>query len=77
MVRAARRQDDGEYVTKGEFREAIEKLATKDELQQAVDGLEDRLGAKIAYTNKLNELILDRIHPNWRNEDLPPDRVSG
>ena len=61
MVQAARRHDDGEYVTKGFLREELAtfKAEFKEEL------LAELLPA-IRYTNKLNEMILDEIRPNWR-----------
>lgn len=57
MVRAAQRRDDGEYVTKGFLREALA------EFEERILG---KLMPAITHTNRLNELILDEIKPNWR-----------
>ena len=57
MVQAARRRDDGDYVTKGDLRQALAEM-------------ENRLLDAITYTNRLNEMILDEIKPNWR--ESPP-----
>ena len=88
MVQAARRQDDGEYVTKGEFRAAIadikdliaettrETNAGVSLALQAVDRAKDDLIAEIKHNRTLYELILDDIRPNWRSQASPPDDVS-
>ena len=58
MVQAARRRDDdGEYVTKGDLREALAEFKTE---------LLAELMPAITHTNKLNEMLLDEIKPNWR-----------
>ena len=61
MVQAAQQQDADEYVTKGEFREAIASLETR------MTSMETRLMEAITYTNRLNELVLDDIKPGWRD----------
>ncbi len=70
MVQATRR-DDGDYVTKGEFREAIA------ELQEQMRVGFGEIKAGILYNRKLYELILDDIKPNWRDETEGGEHGTG
>lgn len=71
MVQAARRQDDGEFVTRGEFREAMSAIDKRfDELQAFITNSLVEVSRDIVYNRNLYEMILDDVRPAWRN-DLP------